>query len=149
MIQVRKALEEDVSQIRDIFLAAYGEGYPYREIYDEYWLKRSVFSDDVLMLVAEESDSGRILGTASVVFDIGAHSDLLGEFGRLAVCPDARDQGVGALLMKKRIELLQDRLHVALIASRVVHPYAQKIALAHGFSPVGFNGKVDYQDKAG
>ena len=49
--------------------------------------------------VAQDEADGRILGTASVVFDIGAHSDLIGEFGRLAVHPDARGRGVGKLLM--------------------------------------------------
>lgn len=137
-IEVRKAREEDVPQVREIFLSVYGEGYPYQEFYSEQWLKRSVFSDDILMLVAEDAESGKILGTASVVFDIGAHSDLVGEFGRLAVHPDARDMRIGTLLMEKRIEAIEDRLHVAVIAGRVTHPYAQKIAMARRFAPVGF-----------
>ncbi|HET6371419.1 MAG TPA: GNAT family N-acetyltransferase [Nitrospiria bacterium] len=138
MLNIRIAKEEDIPKIRDIFIAVYGKGYPYQQFYDEQWLRRSVFSDDILMLVAEETETGGILGTASVVFDIGAYSDLIGEFGRLAVLPDARGMGTGKLLMQKRIELIQDRLHLGLIGGRVVHPYAQKIALAHQFVPVGF-----------
>ncbi|MBH0194688.1 MAG: GNAT family N-acetyltransferase, partial [Nitrospira sp.] len=115
MIRVREAREEDVGQIREIFLAVYGVDYPHRELYDELWLKRSVFTDDVLILVAEDTESGRVVGTASVLFDFGAHSDLVGEFGRLAVHPDYRRLQVGKLLMEKRLEAIQNRLHVGLV----------------------------------
>ena len=138
MIRIREAREEDVGDIREIFLAVYGADYPHHEVYDELWLKRSVFTDDVLILVAEEVDTGRVIGTASVLFDFGAHSDLVGEFGRLAVHPDYRRLQVGKLLMDKRLEAIQNRLHVGLVVARTVHPYAQRISLAQGFIPAGF-----------
>ena len=47
---VREAREEDVSGIRDIFMAVYGDDYPYSYFLDPTWLKRSVFSDDILLL---------------------------------------------------------------------------------------------------
>ncbi len=138
MIRVREAREEDVGQIREIFLAVYGTDYPHRELYDELWLKRSVFTDDALILVAEDTDSGRVIGTASVLFDFGAHSDLVGEFGRLAVHPDYRRMQVGKLLMDRRLEAIRNRLHVGLVVARTVHPYAQRISLAQGFIATGF-----------
>jgi CRP/FNR family cyclic AMP-dependent transcriptional regulator len=138
MIRVREAREEDVVQIREIFLAVYGTDYPHRELYDELWLKRSVFTDDALILVAEDTESGRVVGTASVLFDFGAHSDLVGEFGRLAVHPDYRRLQIGNLLMEKRLEAIQNRLHVGLVVGRTVHPYAQRISLSHGFIATGF-----------
>ena len=138
MIRVREAREEDVGQIREIFLAVYGTEYPHRELYDELWLKRSVFTDDALILVAEDTESGRVVGTASVLFDFGAHSDLVGEFGRLAVHPDYRRMQVGKLLMDKRLEAIRNRLHVGLVVARTVHPYAQRISLAQGFIATGF-----------
>ena len=138
MIRVREAREEDVGQIREVFLAVYGTDYPHRELYDELWLKRSVFTDDALILVAEETESGKVVGTASVLFDFGAHSDLVGEFGRLAVHPDYRRLQVGNLLMEKRLEAIQNRLHVGLVVARTVHPYAQRISLSHGFIATGF-----------
>ena len=138
MIRVREACEEDVGQIREIFLAVYGTDYPHQELYDELWLKRSVFTDDALILVAEDVDSGRVVGTASVIFDFGAHSDLVGEFGRLVVHPDYRRMQVGHLLMEKRLETIHNRLHVGLVVGRTVHPYAQRISLSHGFIATGF-----------
>lgn len=97
-----------------------------------------IFGDDTLMLVAEEAGTKRVLGTASVVLDIGAYTDLLGEFGRLAVHPDARGHGVGTRLMQGRLERVRDRLHVGITEARVVHPFSQKIAHKHGFAAVGF-----------
>jgi predicted N-acetyltransferase YhbS len=138
MIRIREAREEDVGQIREIFLAVYGADYPHHEVYNELWLKRSVFTDDTLILVAEDTDLDRVIGTASVLFDFGAHSDLVGEFGRLAVHPDYRRMQVGKLLMDKRVEAIQNRLHVGLVVARTVHPYAQRISLAQGFVATGF-----------
>ncbi|THJ18664.1 MAG: GNAT family N-acetyltransferase [Nitrospira sp. CG24B] len=138
MIRVREAREEDVGQIREIFLAVYGIDYPHRELYDELWLKRSVFTDDALILVAEDTEAGRVVGTASVLFDFGAHSDLVGEFGRLAVHPEYRRMQVGKLLMDKRLEAIKNRLHVGLVVARTMHPYAQRISLAQGFIATGF-----------
>ena len=138
MLRVREAREEDVGQIREIFLAVYGTDYPHRELYDELWLKRSVFTDDALILVAEDTDAGCVVGTASVLFDFGAHSDLVGEFGRLAVHPEYRRMQVGKLLMDKRLEAIKNRLHVGLVVARTVHPYAQRISLAQGFIATGF-----------
>ena len=138
MINVRLAEEQDLPQIRETFIAVYGLDYPYKEFYDETWLKRSLYNDHVLMLIAEETDTNRIAGTASVIFELGAYSDLVGEFGRLAVHPDFRNLGIGNLLMEKRVAAIQDRLHLGLVMARVVHPYAQKISLGHHFAPIGF-----------
>jgi GNAT superfamily N-acetyltransferase len=138
MIRVREARDTDVGQIRDIFHAVYGDDYPHRELYDEIWLKRAVFTEDALVLVAEEAETGRVVGTASVLFDFGAYSDLIAEFGRLAVHPDFRRLNVGNLLMQQRLEAIKGRLHVGLVVARTVHPFAQRIALAHQFVPVGF-----------
>ena len=51
MIRVRLAEEQDLPQIRETFIAVYGLDYPYKEFYDETWLKRSIYNDHVLMLV--------------------------------------------------------------------------------------------------
>lgn len=119
MIQIREATEDDVAAISEVFHACYGDDYTFPEFYNETFLKKLVFSDDTLGLVAEDTDSGRVLGTASVVLEIGALTDLVGEFGRLAVHPDGRGEGLGNLLMKGRLERVSDRLHVGLVDGRV------------------------------
>jgi GNAT superfamily N-acetyltransferase len=137
-VVVREADEADASRISAIFRATYGDDYAYPEFYDEKLLKKMIFSDDTIVLVAERTDDGLILGTASVVMDVGAFSDLLGEFGRLAVHPEARGHGVGKLLMEGRLNRIRDRLHIGITEARVIHPYSQKIAERYGFAAVGF-----------
>jgi GNAT superfamily N-acetyltransferase len=135
---VREALEKDVPAIRDIFKSVYNDGYPYLSFFEKGRLKRAVISDHILMLVAEHRESGEILGTASVIFETGSYSDLVGEFGRLIVRPDARRQGIGRALMEKRIKCVETRLHVGFVENRTVHSKAQRISGACGFSPVGY-----------
>jgi N-acetylglutamate synthase-like GNAT family acetyltransferase len=138
MITVREATPQDVPAIRDIYLASYGTDYSDPRYYEEQQLTKFVYSDDTLVLVAEERETRRVIGTASVILSIGAYADLVGEFGRLAVHPAARHQGVGGLLMRERLARVQDRLQVGLAEARVTHPYSLRIAEAHQFAAVGF-----------
>ncbi len=138
MIRVREAAEADVEGIREVFRSCYGESYAYPQYYDPHVLKKMVFDSDTLLLVAEDTDKQAILGTASVILDLGAHGDLMGEFGRLAVHPDGRNRGIGNLLMEGRLNRIEDRLHIAIIENRVVHPYSQKISARYGFTAAGF-----------
>jgi GNAT superfamily N-acetyltransferase len=138
MIVVREASGADCPGIRDVFLACYGTAYPNSAYYDPSALTRMVYSDDTLLLVAEDGDTGMIVGTASVILQIGAYADLVGEFGRLAVLPEARHRGVGKLLMQERLCRVADRLQVGAVEARVAHPYSLAIAGAHSFAVVGF-----------
>jgi GNAT superfamily N-acetyltransferase len=138
MFDIREALAADAGAIREIFLAAYGTDYPNPLYYDVPQLTRMIYSDDTLVLVAEETGTGRILGTASVILEVGAYADLVGEFGRLVVLPEARQHGVAGRLMSERIRRVRERLHVGFIEARVTHPFSLKVAESHGFAPVGF-----------
>lgn len=137
MIRIREAHARDVEAIRDVFHATYGDDYPYAQFYDLDGLTRMIYSDHQVLLVAEETETLEVVGTASVVLDIGAYADLVGEFGRLAVSPAARNAGIGRLLMQERLARVRDRLHVGLVEARIAHPYSWKIAERHGFAPVG------------
>ena len=137
MITVRQAAAKDVGAIRDVFLACYGTDYSPR-VYDENQLTRLVYSDDSLLLVAEDTESGEIVGTASVDLEMGARSDLVAEFGRLAVHPSFRHRGVANLLMSERLLRVQDRIQVGFVETRMTHPYAMQVAELHGFALIGF-----------
>jgi CRP-like cAMP-binding protein/RimJ/RimL family protein N-acetyltransferase len=98
------------------------------------------------MLVAEEGDE--ILGTGSVMLERGAYSDLVGEFGRLAVRRRAWGRGIGARLLEERVRRVEERLHVGFMEARVTHPHGLKGGLSHGFAPVGFLPmKTGYGDR--
>ncbi len=137
MVEVRKAVEADAPWIRDIFVASYGDDYVYPDFYDIDALRRMIFSDQELILVAVDSDAGRAVATASVILEIGAFTDLVGEFGRLAVHPDWRHRGIGSRLVDERIKRVEGRLHVGFMEARVFHPFTQRLARRHGFTPVG------------
>lgn len=138
MIHIREANLPDAPAIRDIFLACYGSDYPYHEYYDLRALSRMIASDNTLLLVAEQTETGQVVGTASVLLEVGAYADLVGEFGRLAVHPAARSRGVGGLLMAERLQRVRDRLHVGVVEARTSHPYSLKIAESQQFAVLGF-----------
>jgi GNAT superfamily N-acetyltransferase len=138
MIDVRPAAPSDVAAIRDLFYACYGSDYPHPQFYELEALTRLVYSDNQLLLVAEDTETHELLGTASVILEIGALSDLVGEFGRLVVHPETRRRGAGGRLMTERLTRVRDRLHVGLVEARVAHPFSVRISEAHGFAPVGF-----------
>ncbi len=138
MIIAREATSADVPAITEIFQACYGAAYSDARFYDSTALNKLVVSDDALVLVAGDRDSGKILGTGSVILEVGAYADLTGEFGRLAVRPEARNQGIGKLLLEERLRRVEARLQVGLIEARTAHPYTLKIAESHQFTPVGF-----------
>lgn len=138
MITIRPAQDTDVRGIIEIYLATYGEDYAYPKYYEEFEIKKLIYSDETLMLVAEDAEHQRVVGTASVILEVGAYTDLVGEFGRLAVHPDYRRRGIGTQLLEQRLTTVRDRLHVGLIEARVTHPFTQAIALKQGFAPVGF-----------
>ncbi len=135
---IREAVEQDTESIRDLFRLTYGDNYAFPQFFDSSFIKKQIFSDDCLILVAEDRSDGKLLGTGSVVFDVGAFADLLGEFGRLVVHPDGRGRGVGTKLMQERISRVAPHLHVGLADNRVAHAYSQKISIKHGFVPVGY-----------
>lgn len=135
-IIVRPVLESDLPEIRALFYRCYGENYPYSEFYSDEWLKRSIYGDSYLSLLAEVD--GIVAGTASVYFEVGAYTDLCGEFGRLAVDPAYRSKGIGSALMKARLEFAEKRLHFGLAECRTAHPFAQRISHKYGFKPIGF-----------
>lgn len=135
-IVVRPIVETDLEDVQALFYRSYGENYPYSEFYNDEWLKRSIYGNSYLSLLAEKD--GKVVGTASVYFEVGAYTDLCGEFGRLAVDPAYRSKGVGTALMKARLDFAEKRLHFGLAECRTAHPYAQRISHKHGFQPIGF-----------
>lgn len=136
MLEIREAREADVHQIRDLFVRVYGQAYPFPAFYETHWLKKSIYSDDTLMLVA--LDEGQLVGTASVHLTAGDVNDLIGEMGRMVTDPGKRASGVATQLLTSSLERIREHVHFAVGEARTAHLGSQKICQALGFSPVGF-----------
>ncbi len=136
MVQIREATEKDVDRVRDLFVRVYGEGYPFTDFYSTDWLKKSVFGDDTLFLIAE--DGAEVVATGSVLLTAGDLNDLIGEMGRLITSPDKRAAGAATQLMARALEMIQGTVQFAFGEARTIHPGAQKISEYFHFSPVGF-----------
>lgn len=138
MITIRNATLDDVAGIREVFQSEYGDHYAHPQYFDTEELARLVYADGSALLVAVDSDSSRVAGTASVLFGVGAHNDLVGEFGRLVVHPDFRGHGIGNRLMEARVAHVKSRLHVGIVENRTSHTFSQQVSSRYGFVPVGF-----------
>lgn len=136
-VTIRPADGGDVAGIQALFYLTYGDRYSHPEFIAESYLRKMIYSDNSHLLVAEDG-KGQILATASVVIDVGAYSDLIGEFGRLVVHPSVRGQHIGHELMAQRIRRVAPYLHIGFADNRVAHTRSQQISLSHGFAPVGF-----------
>lgn len=67
MIVVREANRDDAPEISRIFRACYGKDYAYPQFYDLELLTKMIYTDDTVILVAEDEDTGELLGTASAI----------------------------------------------------------------------------------
>lgn len=136
MALIRDASEADVDAIRDLFVRVYGEDYPFPGFYDTHWLKKSVFDDDTVFLVAEVE--GCIVATGSVMLDAGDYDDLIGELGRLVAESTKRARGAAAELIGTLLERIRDRIQFCFGEVRTVHRGSQRLAEKFGWAPVGF-----------
>ena len=136
-IRIREAVETDAARIAELYHAVYSAGYVHSRFYDQHEIKRMVFDEETLVLVAEEQPSGPLVGSAAVLFNMGAFTDLVGEFGRLVVHPESRGRGIGTRLMAERLARVGARLHVAFAEVRVTNQSSPRISQSHGFMPVG------------
>ncbi|MCC7493533.1 MAG: GNAT family N-acetyltransferase [Fimbriimonadaceae bacterium] len=134
-VLLRAAAEADVGAVIALYRAAYGDSFPFKEFYDAQWVKRGIFDDGIVWVVAEHE--GQVLGSAAVMLEAGDRNDLIGEFGRLVVHPAARSLGLGSKLMQARLERVSAAIEFGFAECRTAHPGAQKIAVRSGFAPVG------------
>ena len=54
-VRIREASDTDASRIVELFRDIYGSGYVHPRFYDEREIRRMVFDEDTLVLVAEDS----------------------------------------------------------------------------------------------
>jgi CRP-like cAMP-binding protein/GNAT superfamily N-acetyltransferase len=133
---IRPAIDGDVNAVKSLFVTAYGEDYPFKQFYHTSWLKKAVFDDDTLFLVAHDGE--RIVGTISTMLTAGNLSDLIGEFGRLVVHPEVRGKDLGTELFLTAMSRVSNIVRFAFAEARTAHSASQRILERSGFVPLGF-----------
>ncbi len=133
---VREALESDVEEVRNLFANVYGEDYPFQDFYDTDWLKKSVFDDDTLFLVAE--NDGRIVATGSVMLAAGGMADLIGELGRLVAAPTKRARGAAQAIADELVSRVRQKVQFAFAEVRTVHKGSQRLARDASWTAAGY-----------
>lgn len=135
---IREAYEGDAESIRDLFIEAYGDKYPFKEFYDTEWLKKAIFADETLVFVMEMDE--RIIASATMVMNKGELDDMIGEPGRLVATNDQRYRGKGLYteLIAELIKHTSDRVLFLIGEARTVHRAGQHILEDLSWVPVGF-----------
>lgn len=135
-ITIRLVEEGDVEKIATLYREVYGDDYPFKEFYDTEWIKRGVFDGNIRWYVAAE-ESGRLLGSAAVMINVGDADDLVSEIGRLVVHPGARGKNLGSRLTSAAVDVADQFGDFSFGECRTVHVGSQVILGREGFHPVG------------
>jgi RimJ/RimL family protein N-acetyltransferase len=135
-MNVREIREEDIEPVIQLFRANYGDDYAIPEFYDPQWVKRGIYSDNIIWLVIEEG--GKILASGAAVLDFGDYNDQIAEIGRLVVDPGESGRGLGRTLLNALVDASDERVEFAFGEARTTHPKTQKIFDHAGLAPLGF-----------
>lgn len=135
-MNVRPIQENDIEAVISLFKENYGDDYSMPEFYDPQWVKRGVYSDNIIWLVVE--DEGVIVASGACILNFGDYNDLIGEIGRVVVDPDTAGKGLGRLILESVVDAADERVEFAFAEARTVHPKTQKINDRIGLVPLGF-----------
>lgn len=135
-MNVRPIQENDIEAVINLFRENYGNDYSMPEFYDPQWVKRGIYSDNIIWLVVE--DDGKIAASGACILNFGDYNDLIGEIGRVVVDPDTAGKGLGRLILESVVDAADERVEFAFAEARTVHPKTQKINDRIGLVPLGF-----------
>ena len=135
-MNIRPIREEDITQVIQLFRLNYGDDYAIPEFYDPQWVKRGIYSDNIIWMVIE--DEGRVVASGAAILDFGDYNDQIAEIGRLVVDPSVGGKGLGRTLLDALVDASDDRVEFAFGEARTTHPKTQKIFDRVGLVPLGF-----------
>jgi RimJ/RimL family protein N-acetyltransferase len=135
-MNIRPIEERDIESVIQLFRANYGDDYAIPEFYDPQWVKRGIYSDNIIWLVIE--DAGKIVASGACILNFGDYNDQIGEIGRLVVDPSVGGKGLGKQMLAALVDASDERVEFAFAEARTVHPKTQKICDNIGLVPVGF-----------
>jgi GNAT superfamily N-acetyltransferase len=135
-MNIRAIREEDIEQVIQLFRLNYGDDYPLPEFYDRDWVRRGIYSDNIIWMVIE--DGGQIVASGAAVLDFGDYNDQIAEIGRLVVNPHVGGKGLGRQMIDALVDASDDRVEFAFGEARTTHPKTQKIFDHADLVPLGF-----------
>jgi RimJ/RimL family protein N-acetyltransferase len=135
-MHIRPIQESDIENVIQLFRANYGDDYAIPEFYDPQWVKRGIYSDNIIWLVIE--DGARIVASGACILNFGDYNDQIGEIGRLVVDPQVGGKGLGRQMLTALVDASDERVEFAFAEARTVHPKTQKICDNIGLVPLGF-----------
>ncbi|MBI5713244.1 MAG: GNAT family N-acetyltransferase [Chloroflexi bacterium] len=135
-MNTRPIQEEDIPHVINLFRANYGDDYAIPEFYDPQWVKRGIYSDNIIWLVIE--DEGKIVASGACILNFGDYNDQIGEIGRLVVDPAVGGKGLGRAMLTALVDASDDRVEFAFGEARTTHIKTQKIFDRVGLMPLGF-----------
>ncbi len=135
-MNTRPIQEEDIPHVINLFRTNYGDDYAIPEFYDPQWVKRGIYSDNIIWLVIE--DEGKIVASGACILNFGDYNDQIGEIGRLVVDPQVGGKGLGRAILAALVDASDDRVEFAFGEARTTHPKTQKIFDRVGLMPLGF-----------
>jgi GNAT superfamily N-acetyltransferase len=134
---IREIAESDSEAVLALFRVNYGDDYT---PYDPAWVKKGIYSEHILWLVAEEE--GEIVASGALVLGFGNYVDQIGKIERLAVAPKARGQGISKLLLQELIVRSSVPVEFGFAEAATTQPAIHDILHEAGFMPVGFTPYV-------
>jgi GNAT superfamily N-acetyltransferase len=135
---VREIAESDSEAVLSLFRASYGADYA---PYDLAWVKKGIYSDHILWLVAEE-EGGEVVASGALVLGFGNYVDQIGKIERLAAAPEARGKGISKLLVQELIARSGVPVEFGFAEAVTTQPIIHDILHEAGFTPVGFTPQV-------
>ena len=132
---IRDAIESDLEAICGLLIDTYGKSCV--EFYDTTWLKRSIYSDNVIFLVIEIE--GTIVSTAMMTLSVGQNDDMIGELARFAVIKsDEFLQDYYTELIKELTLRAEETAHLLIVEVLSRDTQLQKILEELGWASTGF-----------
>src|SRR5512136_789645 len=101
-MDIREMREQDIEPVIELFRVNYGDDYAIPEFYDPQWVKRGIYSDNIIWLVIE--DEGHIVASGAAILDFGDYNDQIAEIGRLVVSPGESGKGLGRTLLNALVD---------------------------------------------
>ena len=135
---IRKAVPADAPRWLDLLIAAFGEDYPDKQVYDLGWISNQFLSPTCIETWVAEVD-GRLHGSVAFLPPFLENNNPVANLGRVLIRPEGHADGSAEALLKKVAETAAEKNRILLVSRVFASDNAQQILFENaGFVCVGF-----------